>query len=225
MCWGHFKKRFCEDVFCARLRLYALAILVVFLAGCSHRVLTFFFTGVPDPNSTAVMETNASDEEAITQATEADVNIIERIAIPEQTDFTHGPWANRRCDYCHQAGSGRSFNALQATATNISRLAYPIEELCIGCHSEAQFTGAGGESWLHAPVATRQCTVCHSPHNAKRQFLLLSSNNIETCTACHSGGAGQGSSTHIQDRTDDCVECHNPHAGSSPMLLRKGVTT
>lgn len=194
-----------------------LVIVALCLGGCSHRVLTIFFTGVPAPGQqSAVIESTAQslpDE------------IVDPRAIPEQADFTHGPWVNQQCSDCHISGTGRTFNAISAQGPSMSRLAHAREELCLQCHNSDRFAPRTGKAWIHAPVVNGNCLACHNPHKSPRQFMLKSADNFSLCTQCHDVTDLGTTTEHDFAAQKDCVACHSPHNGPGPMLLRRDTQT
>lgn len=193
----------------SKKKLLLLLLLTVFFAsGCSHRVLTFFFTGVPEPRS---------EEQAAATIILPD-SPSRQFDIPPQYQFTHGPWAANRCESCHQESSGRGFNAVK-DSSNISRLVLPIEQLCVDCHADEKFVGSP-EYWQHGPVANGKCTFCHYPHQSARQFMLVSADNKEMCGQCHISAEIHAGYSVPDQIIDDCVDCHDPHASKGSALLR-----
>lgn len=198
----------------------AVSILIasIILSGCSHQVLTFFFTGVPDPNAANTVESPEPGLEALADSEEL---INQRLIIPLQSDFTHGPWANRQCSLCHGNNEGKRFN--QISAGNSARgLAASPSALCRTCHSGAQFSESNTQYWQHGPSANGLCTNCHSPHKSKRPFMLLGDDNRALCATCHGDHTLHSRIKESINNTDDCVACHNPHAATRQLLLKAG---
>lgn len=195
-----------------------LLVVALALPGCSHQVLTFFFTGVPEPGQ--------EDTAAVTADPAAKRQ--ERVRVRISYSFVHGPVGANRCNLCHQSRGGNVFSqpggsAVPVDARSISpRTVQPLAELCLGCHSDhgpnaARETGL----WQHGPVANQQCTVCHSAHKSARRFLLLESSNVEMCGRCHSSGDLRHTPQHAVNPAVECTDCHNPHAGKSPSMLKE----
>lgn len=116
--------------------------------GCNtasgHKVLAFFFDGVPPPGSAAATAAGepALPAHAVRGAT---------AALRE-----HGPYAAKLCDACHDP---RAMN----------RLVVPVEQLCGRCH-ELDLD----RRYVHGPLAAGGCTVCHDPHSSRYGYLLVS---------------------------------------------------
>ena len=126
----------------------ALGAVAALAAGCStakhHRVLSFFFDGVPDPQA-AVVSTGPEVQAAVGR----------QLVRPGE----HGPFAAKLCDGCHDS---KATNALVA----------PIEQLCVRCHE----LGAT-QAYVHGPLASGGCLVCHDPHRSANRFLLVSASD------------------------------------------------
>ena len=204
-----------------------LLVALVSLPGCSHQVLTFFFTGVPEPGQEEV-GVNKAQQSLAEQRAERIAGVKDRRSQSEfrsQTrQYTHGPFAAGRCDACHVTSGGKPVRAADGTVTTTEirvgqRLLQSDEELCVSCHSDKRAAGQH-ELWQHGPVANGLCTVCHSPHAADRLFLLHKKNDNRLCGQCHSRAALRHTPQHNQDPAAVCTACHNPHAGRNPMLLR-----
>lgn len=188
-------------------------------AGCSHQVLTFFFTGVPDPGAEQADEAAQTATLAATSA-----------GAPKRTprvlkidDFVHGPFGAAACNLCHLDPGKRNVSASAARSTPRpgQQLAYPLETLCAGCHSEKAATAVAASGlWQHGPVANGWCTSCHNPHKTRRQYMLTLNTNVAMCGQCHAPAALQQTSQHASNPAADCLGCHNPHAGRSRFLLK-----
>ncbi|MEO8197111.1 MAG: cytochrome c3 family protein [Thermoanaerobaculia bacterium] len=167
-------------------------------AGCStakhHRVLSFFFDGVPEPGAVVVSAApavQASVGRKLVQTGE------------------HGPYAAKLCDSCHDSKAA-------------SALVVPAEELCLRCH---QFGAA--KAYVHGPLASGGCLVCHDPHQSPNRYLLVSASD-GFCLDCHDraalstiGEAG-GPNGHGGEAAN-CTDCHEAHMSDRKYLLRPGV--
>lgn len=195
----------------------AYVIAPILLSGCSYQVLTFFFTGVPDPNNVEVIADSTAGSAVIGEQDE--VSGYRPHLIPDQRTFTHGPWVNKRCDVCHQSGSGKRFN--MAGGRSISGgFILEEKELCLSCHDDKQFRNTSDELWLHGPVANGKCTNCHNPHESARRFMLTATNDIELCSGCHNDQDIHVSRPVATATGAECTVCHNPHASRQQYLLR-----
>ncbi len=192
--------------------------LLLGLVACSHQVLTFFFTGVPEPGQ--------AEETLVEQLAESE-KPGKNVRVTIDTDFAHGPFGAGACNLCHQSRVGSVFSQ-ERSSTPVTnerqvspRLAYPLAELCVGCHGDKQPSAAQSAGlWQHGPVANGLCTVCHNPHKAPRQYMLLADNSTVLCGQCHSKNDLRHTRDHNQAETNECSDCHNPHVGKSRFLLR-----
>lgn len=194
--------------------LASLLLVALALAGCSHQVLTFFFTGVPEPGQGEVA------------AVEPAVQREKRVRVRKSSGFTHGPFGAGYCDLCHQTRGGSIFGQqVSADAATDSReisprLLQPLAELCVGCHSEHQPSAARTRGlWQHGPVANQQCTTCHSPHKSTRRYMLRTNSDVTMCGQCHSSSDLRHTPQHTDDPDAECTSCHNPHVGQSRSML------
>ena len=147
-----------------RRRLLGVGLAVVLLlVGCGtqerYRVLSFFFDGVPDPNAPPA---SAGEEET--------GDYVGRPADAKGlTYYRHKPYDENKCDACHRSTGGQmmEFSALD-------------DSICAGCHpgTTTQYR------YMHGPVATGQCRVCHLPHESTVPHLLKSAPAV-LCTTCH----------------------------------------
>lgn len=208
--------------------LVTLLVAAATVSGCSqttrHDVLTFFFTGVPEPGTE-----DASEKEADTREVAVRKRKQHRVIQPPGF-FVHGPFGAGQCERCHATTASKPFRTSKAQVSDTAvsrevnigpRMAFPQEELCVTCHSEKKPEVAKANGLLqHAPVTKGRCTSCHSPHKSKRQYMLLKADNVELCTQCHSNNDLQMTVEHKQDPAADCIACHNPHVGKSQFLLK-----
>ncbi len=183
------------------------------LTGCSHQVLTFFFTGVPEPGQQPAAETETS-------AARRDG------PVRRNPYFTHGPYGAGSCGFCHKGARNSAFGQPVSTGAAGVRgvspsLVQPLAELCVGCHSDRHSPGGQpAATWLHGPVANGQCTACHSPHKSTQRYLLLKDNGPALCGQCHSAADLQQTPQHAADPLAECTGCHNAHAGQDRLLLK-----
>ncbi len=133
-----------------RLRILAgaVAAATVLTVGCNatsrHKVLTFFFDGVPPVRS---VEDGAPGPTVLPEGA---------VRAAQAGPREHGPFAAKLCGACHDAGAR---NALVA----------PAGELCGRCHEVAL-----DKAFVHGPVASGDCQACHEPHSSRYRSLLVS---------------------------------------------------
>ena len=212
---------------CIAIATAIIAVSAVSISGCSpetkHEVLTFFFTGVPDPFAELV-----ESDEIIGVKTKKKKR---HVFFQEPRYYIHGPYAAGECGKCHSADSAKQFRIGSGKTTKTStqkrkrfgpRLAYPLEKLCVTCHTDKSETFARSlQLSVHEPAATGMCVKCHDPHRSARQYMLLGKNSVELCTvACHDKDGFQQRGAHRKNQGKDCLECHNPHVGTTAQLLR-----
>lgn len=159
--------------------------------GCSvekhFRVLSFFFDGVPDPT-----------------IVEAGAKAVEFARRTGGTVYTHAPYAEERCSWCHTDAGGMMLATVEA-------------RVCVDCHD-----GVGDEhTRMHGPVAAGACLWCHAPHESTVSALLRVSPQ-QLCQQCHGATLGRRRA-EIPEHSDpqrDCLECHYGHGGEHRAYLR-----
>jgi predicted CXXCH cytochrome family protein len=110
----------------------------------------------------------------------------------------HGPYAAKQCESCHVKAS--------------NRLVLPINELCFQCH-----TLDIRKKYLHGPLASGGCKVCHNPHGSRYPFLLVSEPK-ESCLHCHDPQAIAKKEVHRRTEAQ-CTACHDAHSSDNEYLL------
>lgn len=158
--------------------------------GCSparrHKVLTIFFDGVPPPRSAEAAAPAAAVEPAV------------RLRSVQQG--THGPYAARLCQSCHDASAR---NALVA----------PAEELCFRCHELPR-----AKKYVHGPLASGGCVGCHDPHSSGYRYLLVSESD-GFCFKCHDRASVTRGKSH-EGVGERCTTCHDAHMSDREYLLK-----
>jgi predicted CXXCH cytochrome family protein len=184
--------------------LSGIAVTAVSAAACSeqarHRVLTFFFDGVPDPSAPPV-KGYAVPESTLAVADAAGGEGARGSAVAL---FAHTPYRQNRCGGCHDPQSG-----------GVTRTAK--EGLCGSCHEDPART----RRYVHGPVAVNGCTACHHPHSSAHPFVLLQEATA-LCLSCHDADGIWEPNYHAETRLRSCVECHDPHGGNDPFFLKHG---
>ncbi|MBI5666284.1 MAG: hypothetical protein HZC49_14515 [Nitrospirae bacterium] len=205
-----------------------LSIFLLVNSGCDkytrYKALTFFFTGVPHPDSAyAVREekTRMSGEEILRKRKE-EFTIV---------SYTHGPYGAQQCFQCHSTSQTATFRTLGEKKgasvvkgdQNVSgRLVMPIKELCTDCHSSKSVNSAFSQGlWVHGPVSEGICITCHSPHASAFPYMLKKGSSREMCASCHSSGLIMETEDHVKG--EECTSCHNPHLGKTRFLLKKDL--
>ena len=183
----------------------AVLLAMILLSACSavtrHRVLSFFFDGVPEPGSKTVAEGEAPSR---SEQGREDGAVLQSGSRPLVQ--THAPYRDRKCRACHEGFSAQVLRT-------------PEQGLCAACHGDP----TRQYRYVHGPVAAAACLMCHHPHLSKEPALLRVP--AETvCFRCHEGsGLGAGGHHPRDERgiVGGCLECHDPHGGADPMFLRK----
>ena len=110
------------------------------------------------------------------------------------------------CDGCHTLDGGK----LKAKDQ---------KEACYACHNDFTKAEGGKQVFVHAPVASGECTGCHDPHFATRPKLQRLEKG---CLECHDPFPTTGT-VHRPVGNGECMACHNPHAGpAKKQLVRPG---
>jgi len=112
----------------------------------------------------------------------------------------HGPYAARMCGACHEAA-----------ATNA--LVVPRDQLCFRCHELRV-----DRRYVHGPVASGGCLVCHDPHSSPYRYLLVSDSD-SFCFYCHDRAAVATIAGH-EGVESGCTGCHDAHASDTKYLLK-----
>ena len=200
-----------------------LAVLSTFISGCSgetkHKVLNFFFTGVPPLGQEKEDEL---EKDASAQAPEQAPTIVKV--------YTHPITAANLCNECHQtlanfALFGRSTGAasFQKGAMSPGPLVVDRNELCIKCHKDKSASEAlTAGLWMHPTSAKGDCYACHDPHQSTHQYMLLDE-PAKICTPCHKEDEmlAKVKDKEAHKLPSDCLSCHNPHLGKNRALLTK----
>lgn len=161
---------------------------VALALGCSYKTLKFFFDGVPEPQK---------KKQAVRAGATAPENAGTAV---RAAYYEHAPYAARECDSCHDR------NRTNALVTS-------KEQLCFNCH-DLQLN----QKYVHGPIASGGCLVCHDPHSSRYAFLLVSEPST-FCFHCHDPNAIPKDEPHT--RTDvQCTLCHDAHMSDKKYLLK-----
>ena len=186
--------------------LIVLGFLLMYAMSCEpvqrHKILTFFFDGVPPPDGEATAEDSRIKADSRSRRRR---QVGER---PETVWFVHEPWKNRNCNLCHEQ--------LDEKQWALPKLTAPVPELCYRCHTDYPAT----QPYVHGPVAVGECLHCHEAHKSKIAGLLKEK-EPELCYQCHETIEAAQISGHPDEPIPQCTNCHDPHAGLTRMLLKK----
>lgn len=207
----------------ARVLLLGCGVGLLLLTGCNtvtgHKVLTFFFTGVPPLGEKEKQEEPEKPSVAATKA---------RAVVVKAQLYSHGPYAANECYRCHEvsaSGGFRGFGKKEEAAGALAKpgivpgkMVAPLLELCSGCHdTKSPLRAASRGLWVHGPVSAGYCVVCHAPHAGPEPYLLLKKAD-DLCVECHAAGLITNQAVHKDKH--ECTACHNPHLGKDSRLLK-----
>ena len=168
-------------------------VMLSLLSGCesksSYKVLSFFFDGVPNP-----------DDVTADQAESRRQRLAAERGSKKGVYRDHGPFGAKKCEACHEKAS--------------NKLVLPLEQLCFKCH-----TLDVGKKYIHGPLATGGCRVCHLPHGSSFDFLLVSEPK-DFCLHCHSRDDIFRSDIHREAEQQQCTVCHDAHSSDIEHLLK-----
>lgn len=191
----------CRGVFRTGAIRGALGLALGFLALAScgpterHRMMTFFFDGVPPlPGQVA-------------DSSRYDVNSPDTTGEGGAGGWTvHEPLKD--CTQCHASRQRARFS-------REVQLVEQTPQLCFRCHTDyANLSG-----WVHGPVATGECLFCHEPHKT-RNAALLTAPVPDLCYRCHDREALALIENHTEASYANCMRCHEGHAAPARWLLR-----
>jgi predicted CXXCH cytochrome family protein len=167
-----------------------LSLVAGLFSGCDatsrHKVLTYFFDGVPPLEPAGGPPASAGDSTPI--------------PVRPASFQEHGPYAAKLCTACHNEEVG---NALVA----------PPEQLCERCH-----TLKLDKTYIHGPLASGGCLVCHDPHSSPYRPLLVSQSD-SFCFQCHDRNDIANSPGHA-NLEEPCTTCHDAHMSNRKYLLK-----
>jgi predicted CXXCH cytochrome family protein len=162
-----------------------------------NSLLTFFFDGVPEVDSTALafQDTTSVPGDSITQA----------LGLPNSGSpgmLVHYPYEERECAACHDPNS-------------LGSMLEPQPDLCYMCHEDF----SRSYTYLHGPVAGGYCTSCHNPHLSEKEHLLRFTGE-KLCYHCHRKERVLKSEMHADLDGMECIDCHNAHGGEDNYIFQ-----
>lgn len=178
-----------------------------FLLSCDseqrHRVLTFFFDGVPPLGS----------EDDVLEDTVGEIEVASgRVKKKAPVIYKHEPYAS--CDpICHGERSKSGFGSGSKV-----RLGEKIPGLCFECHPVDYEIKSGIN--VHGPVAVGVCLFCHSAHDSVNKHLLKET-VPDLCYRCHDQRLLEMVNGHSDETMAKCLSCHHGHKSTDKALLRK----
>jgi predicted CXXCH cytochrome family protein len=110
------------------------------------------------------------------------------------------------CFSCHQVRVIRDVTRVNITTATVL-------SLCLQCHADKK--AAPGQGLLHPPVS-RDCTICHDPHDSPNKDHLLKSPSGDSkenlCLRCHDNGLNNSANGSRHAPLDmGCDTCHVIH--------------
>jgi predicted CXXCH cytochrome family protein len=203
--------------------MLAIMVASVIVAACApesrHKVLTFFFTGVPPLEEENVSEVNHDVRQAAG-------SVQPRPLVSDGALYSHPLWVSGACNPCHETSSTftipgverTSGTPFQSSGRKPGKLIRPTNTLCTHCHADKTTQRALNETlWLHNTVAKGECLSCHDPHQSSNPRQLRLKTAMICIVPCHVEGAYKATPAHQKEMA--CLECHNPHMGRNRNLL------
>jgi predicted CXXCH cytochrome family protein len=178
---------------------------VVILLGCNttktHKWLTMFFDGVPEPGAahSAVAHVGGeSNQYALARSgpPTADPSVA-RVSF-----VVHPPFADKQCLECHKSQFDVKMKGTQ-------------REVCFACHDDF----LQKPKYKHQPADNSECTACHQPHGSPNKGMVKLAGKA-LCLDCHDDPLAKVKFTH-QPVESGCEDCHAVHAADQPRLLKK----
>jgi predicted CXXCH cytochrome family protein len=183
-----------------------LGFFLLSMCGCDpttrYKVLSTIFDGVPNPPPPEQVCAEYAEKRMAELRDELSGKTAEEQAKKLRRGSEHPPYAEKKCDDCHNKTTQSGF----VTAK---------EDLCYVCH-----TGFIQGSYVHGPVAAKDCLFCHEPHNANFPSLLKKDPEA-LCATCHlEKRAASTMHDNVALKKMGCIDCHNPHFGKAPYFLK-----
>jgi predicted CXXCH cytochrome family protein len=179
---------------------FILVLSILLFTCCSpsgRTVLSFFFDGVPERDST--ISTGLGDEIELKDST-----LLNRDGLPDAASpvLLHYPYGERTCIACHDEHS-------------LGEMVEPQPGLCYLCHQDLSDLYAV----LHGPVAGGYCTSCHDPHESTNEKLLRYTGD-DLCFHCHKEESVIANEIHEGLDGMSCTDCHNAHGGEDRYIFQ-----
>ncbi len=156
------------------------------------KILSFFFDGVERESRSGgfVADSAASEEKAGQAITDQGAKM-----------YVHAVYQERNCSACHDPEA--SYALLEDPP-----------DLCYNCHENY----SEAFEYVHMPVQTGECLLCHSAHSSRHEALLTASEQ-ELCFQCHDESELLEKEPHSEIGETVCSTCHNPHGGADETMM------
>jgi len=164
-----------------------------------YKVLSFFFDGVPNPQTTDIRV--VADSLSILDSTNLLANSDE---VTKSRFILHLPYGKKECISCHDQNS-------------IGKTVESQPQLCYKCHDDYNES----YQFVHGPVGGGYCSICHDPHKSQLNQLLKQPAE-QLCLNCHDSSTVYNSKFHKKNEQTSCIECHNPHGGENRFMPQHG---
>jgi len=99
-----------------------------------------------------------------------------------------------------------------------------LENYSLGCSTSGCHQQLTETKWVHAPVATEGCAVCHQQdeHLSDHKFFTPATDS-ESCFSCHDFDDSP-ESIHEPFQLGTCMDCHDPHGGDRKSFIKTKTT-
>ncbi len=109
--------------------------------------------------------------------------------------------------------------SIDPPAPDMTMTNYEVGCSTVGCHQLLTKT-----RWVHAPVSTGDCTLCHEAVGEPESHAFEAATpDTSGCVDCHSFPDDPVSS-HEPFALGTCIDCHNPHGGKRKSFIRTQST-
>ena len=147
-------------------------------------------------------------EEKLGVAGDTSITCLECHTEMKEQFRSHTKTDSLACMICHQRQSDATF-ARSGT-----------ESSCFVCHENRR--GMFSQEFVHGPVASGSCGICHDPHGSRYEKSLNHPTQI-LCFSCHQEVEEQLSMTEVHEPflEGHCTACHDPHSTGNRWVLVK----
>ncbi|MDF1548427.1 MAG: cytochrome c3 family protein [Bacteroidales bacterium] len=190
-------------MYSVRKKYYLCVITIIFFVSCTtqkkYEVLSFFFDGVPNPQTADI--DLVADSLSVKDSTTL---LAKSNGVAKPGFQIHSPYGKKECVSCHdQKSIGKTIDSQP--------------QLCYKCHTDYKESSRV----VHGPVGGGYCSNCHDPHKSQLEKLLKQPAE-QLCLHCHDSTTIYTSKFHINSDKNTCIECHNPHGGENRFMPQHG---